>query len=133
MPAQIFYSLSERHAHREFRPSDIKHGGLPAIIGEAAVLVVNHATHLPRLHRYQANPGDTALLLVRPALDPGMPRGYLLIHRGCRLARTGHGTLLPARMLAWMTWLTLIRLLNSTANRLCVAGTQLGFAGLQGQ
>ena len=62
--AQIFYSLSERHAHRELMPSDIKHGGLPEIIAEALLLVVDHAAHLPRLHRQQASPGDTALLLV---------------------------------------------------------------------
>ena len=45
-------------------PSDIKHGGLPEIIAEAVLLVVDHAAHLPRLHRHQASPGDTALLLV---------------------------------------------------------------------
>ena len=70
MAAQI-YSLSERHAHREFSPSDIKQGGLPRIIGEAMSLVVNHAAHLPKLHRDQASPGDTALLLVSLSLCGG--------------------------------------------------------------
>ncbi len=64
MSAQIFYNLSERHSHQEFRPSDINNASLPAIIGEAALLVVKHAAHLPRLQRHQASPGDTALLLV---------------------------------------------------------------------
>ena len=64
MPAQIFYSLSERHTHQEFRPSDIKQRWPARIIGEALLLVVNHAAHLPRLHRQQASPGDTALLMV---------------------------------------------------------------------
>ncbi len=64
MPAQIFYSLSERHSHRKLQPSDITHDGLQKILGEAALLVVKHAVHLPRLRRHQANPGDTALLLV---------------------------------------------------------------------
>ena len=63
MPAQILYSLSERHSHQEFSPSDIM-DGLPIHITEAALLVVNHAAHLPRLHPHQASPGDTALLLV---------------------------------------------------------------------
>ncbi len=71
MAAQIFYSLSERHTHRDFSPSDIKLGGLPRIIGEALSLVVNHAAHLPKLHRDQASPGDTSLLLVSLSLCGG--------------------------------------------------------------
>lgn len=59
MPAQIFFSLSERHVHSGFQPSDVDH----ASVSEVLSLVVDHADYLPRRHRQQA-PRDTALLLV---------------------------------------------------------------------
>ena len=64
VPLQIFYSLSERHTHLNFRPCDVTHRGLPKILLDALVLVTNHAVHLPHLHREQAWQLDTALLMV---------------------------------------------------------------------
>jgi hypothetical protein len=51
------------------------------------VLVVNHATHLPRLHRFQANPGDTALLLVRLPWTQGC-RGAIFLYIEVVVLRT---------------------------------------------
>ena len=62
--AQIFYSLSERHTHLKFRPSDITYRGLPKILLDVLLLVANHPEDLPRLHREQARHLDTALLMV---------------------------------------------------------------------
>ena len=65
MAAQIFYSLSERHTHLEFSPSECS----PSVhirLQEALFLVTEGAAYLPRLHRHQANQGDTALLMVSP-------------------------------------------------------------------
>ena len=64
MPLQIFYSLSERHTHLKFRPSDITYRGLPKILLDVLLLVANHPEDLPRLHREQARHLDTALLMV---------------------------------------------------------------------
>ena len=63
MPLQVFYSLSERHMHLEFRPCDISHRGLPKILLDALLLMVTHADYLPS-HREQARHLDTALLMV---------------------------------------------------------------------
>ena len=80
MPLQIFYSLSERHSHLEFRPCDITHLPImPKILLDALLLVVNHAECLPCLHREQASHLDTALLVVSlsqiqgfvPSAEPG--------------------------------------------------------------
>ena len=66
MLVQIFFSLSERHAHREFAPSDINYRDESSCLIEVLHLVGQHAAHLPRLHRHQATPRDTALLMVGP-------------------------------------------------------------------
>ena len=63
MPLQIFYSLSERHTHLDFRPSDITHRGLPKILLDALQLMVTHADYLPS-PREQARHLDTALIVV---------------------------------------------------------------------
>ena len=76
--AQIFYSLSERHTHLEFRPSDLH--GMHASLKETLFLVMEHAEDLPRLHRQQANQGDTASLVV--SLSSGL--------LGTGPKRTGH-------------------------------------------
>jgi hypothetical protein len=64
MPAQIFYSLSERHTHRDFQPADVNSSHVPWCLTDTVTLVVDHAAHLPFLHRRQAAQSDTALLLV---------------------------------------------------------------------
>lgn len=68
VPAQILFSLSERHAHLEFELSDT--GDIDLMIYplvEALFLVMDHAAHLPRMHRQHASPIDTALLMVTPS------------------------------------------------------------------
>ena len=64
MPAQILYSLSERHAHLMVEASDIPQNTRVRLI-EALFLVMKHAAHLPRLHRQLGCGRDTALLMVR--------------------------------------------------------------------
>lgn len=74
MPAQIFYCLSEWHTHVEFAPAGIgKPSGLPQVITQAVFMVMKFAAYLPRLHRQQASPRDTSLLMVGPVLHPGHP------------------------------------------------------------
>ena len=73
MAAQILYCLSERHTHREYEPSDIGQHQIHACLSRALMLVVDHAAHLPRLHRKQAAHRDTALLLVSPSLTQRYP------------------------------------------------------------
>ena len=72
-PAQILYSLSERHAHRDLQPSDISQYDVGMCIGGALKLVMDHAAHLPRFHRKQAAQRDTALLLVSLPLTQRPP------------------------------------------------------------
>lgn len=70
MHSQIFYSLSEKHTHPDFRPSDSSKGVLPSILLDVLSLVVDHAAYLLRLHRQHAW-GDTALLVVSLSLTQG--------------------------------------------------------------
>ena len=60
--------------HRRFKPCDISHREIQACLSGALVLVVDHAAHLPRLHRKQAAHRDTALLLVSPSRTLRSPR-----------------------------------------------------------
>ena len=71
MHLQVFYSLSERHMHPDFRPSDIHDNGVPSLAFDALFLVVEHAAYLPRFHRQQASHGNTALLMVSLCLTQG--------------------------------------------------------------
>ena len=64
MCEQIIYSLSERHTHREFKPSDLNYAAVHSCLRDTLLLVMEHAAHLPRLHPQQVNEVDTALLMV---------------------------------------------------------------------
>ena len=66
MPAQIFYSLSERHNHVEFKPSDISPDGDLDQLVTVLFLVLDHALYLPRMHRHREDHRHTSLLLVSP-------------------------------------------------------------------
>ena len=69
MPAQILYSLSERHTFMDGKPFDISYYRIvPSCLPEALSLVVDHAAHLAHLHQAQASCRDTALLMVGPCL-----------------------------------------------------------------
>ena len=70
---QIFYSLSERHNHVEFKPSDITPDGDLGQLVTVLFLVLDHAHCLPRMHRHQEDQEHTSLLLVSPPL----PRALL--------------------------------------------------------
>lgn len=71
MPAQIFYCLSEWHTHVGFEPSDERFSGMSTKLGVAMWLLIQCRGLLPCLHRQQASPVDTALLMVRSV--PGIP------------------------------------------------------------
>ena len=73
MPAQIFYSLSERHMHKEFKSSDINCSDVRAPL-DMLFLVLEHLAHLPRMHPQQGCQRDTALLMVSLSLTQGASR-----------------------------------------------------------
>ena len=51
------------------------YSGLPKIMLDALLLVINHAEYLPHLHCEQARQFDTALLMVGLSQIQGLPLG----------------------------------------------------------
>ena len=80
--AQIYYSLSERHNHVDFKPSDISPDGDMHQLLEVLFLVLNYAPYLPRMHRHQEDHRHTALLLV----SPPHPRALLAVRSHARMS-----------------------------------------------